>query len=84
MGYELDVLARNLKMIKTSYIGIIVGNIVSQIFSIMAKLSKKQIFKDWIRKIEPLLEVIQDFSSKGKVIKLEKIFDLEEQIREIY
>jgi L-rhamnose mutarotase len=50
----------------------------------MAKLSRKKIFKDWIRRMKNYLEVIQDFSSKGKVIKLEKIFDLEEQINKIY
>ena len=47
----------------------------------MAKLAKKQVFKDWIAKMEPLLDVIQNYSEEGKVIKLEKVFDLEAQLK---
>ena len=49
----------------------------------MAKLSKKMIFKKWIKRMKSLLDVMQDFSSKGKATKLEKIFDLEEQLKGI-
>ncbi len=43
-------------------------------------LSKKKTFKEWSIRMESLLEVMQDFSEGGNVIKLEKVFDLEEQI----
>jgi len=46
----------------------------------MEKLKKTDIFKKWIREMAPLLDEIQDFSSNGQVIRLEKVFDLEEQL----
>jgi len=46
----------------------------------MKKLSEKKIFKEWNKKMEQLLEFMQDFLKEGKATKLEKIFDLEEQI----
>lgn len=47
----------------------------------MRILSEKQIFKDWSKKMELLLEVMYDFLKGVKVQKLEKIFDLEGQIK---
>ena len=47
----------------------------------MANLSQKMIFKKWIKRMESLLDVMQDFSGKGKATNLEKIFDLEEQLK---
>jgi len=47
----------------------------------MKLLSKKQVFKDWSKKMNPLFEIKHDFLSEEKVEKLEKIFDLEEQIK---
>ena len=46
----------------------------------MEKLEEKKIFKDWIVKMSPLFEEMQDYSKKGKIIKLDKVFDLEEQL----
>jgi L-rhamnose mutarotase len=48
----------------------------------MASLAEKQIFKDWIVKMEPLLAMIQDYSGEGNVIRLDKVFDLEDQLEE--
>ena len=48
----------------------------------MAILAEKQIFKDWIDKMEPLLAMMQDFASEGNVIRLDKVFDLERQLGE--
>ena len=49
----------------------------------MNELSGKMVFKNWIKRMKPLLEVMQDFSGEGNVIKLEKVFDLEEQIKSV-
>jgi L-rhamnose mutarotase len=46
----------------------------------MAILGEKQIFKDWIDKMDPLLAMIQDYSGEGNVIRLDKVFDLENQL----
>ena len=43
---------------------------------VMAKLAEKRIFKKWNAKMEPLLDEMQDYSEKGKIIKLEKVFEL--------
>jgi L-rhamnose mutarotase len=48
----------------------------------MKILSEKQVFKDWSEKMESLFEVKHDFLSDKKVEKLEKIFDLEEQLKQ--
>ena len=49
----------------------------------MASLGEKQIFKDWLEKMGPMLAMMQDFSGEGKVIKLDKVFDLEKQLEDI-
>ena len=46
----------------------------------ISKLKKTDTFKKWQAKMETLLEKAQDFSESGKVIRLEKIYDLEEQL----
>ena len=33
----------------------------------MSTLAEKQVFKDWIEKMEPLLAMMQDYSGKGVV-----------------
>ncbi len=48
----------------------------------MENLTKTKIFKEWIKKMTPLLDEIQDYSGEGKVIRLDKVFDLEEQLEE--
>ncbi len=45
----------------------------------MLKLNSSQIFKQWNRKMSPLMNEIQNYS-EGQIIKLDKVFDLEEQI----
>jgi len=46
----------------------------------MEKLEEKKIFKDWIVRMDPLMDEMQDYSKKGKIIKLDKVFNLEEQL----
>ena len=46
----------------------------------IAKLTQTDTHKKWQSIMDTLLEEAQDFSESGKVIKLEKIYDLEEQI----
>ena len=48
----------------------------------MSTLAEKQVFKDWIEKMEPLLAMMQDYSGEGNVIRLDKVFDLEKQLKE--
>jgi L-rhamnose mutarotase len=48
----------------------------------MAELAEKRVFQDWLKKMGPLLAVMQDYSEEGKVVKLEKVFDLEKQLGE--
>ena len=43
---------------------------------------KTDIFQDWLEKMEPLLEQVQDYSEEGKISGLEKVFDLEMQLNE--
>ena len=43
-------------------------------------LSEKEIFKDWLVLMSPLLSEVQDYSEKGKIIKLQEVFNLEKQI----
>ncbi len=47
------------------------------------KLAKTQVFKDWIVKMSDLLEIMQDYSDDGKIKKLPKIFDVEQQLRQL-
>lgn len=49
----------------------------------IAKLEKIDVFKDWITKIKPLMSKMQDYSGKAKIVKLDKVFDLEEQLDKI-
>ena len=51
--------------------------------SAMQKLGETEIFKKWIEKMGPLLDEIQDYSGKGNIIRLDTIFDLEEQLGEL-
>ena len=37
-----------------------------------------ELFKRWVEKMTPLLAEIQDYSEEGKIVKLDKVFDLEE------
>jgi L-rhamnose mutarotase len=48
--------------------------------SSMQKLGETGIFKKWIEKMDPLLDIMQDYSGKGNIIRLDTIFDLEEQL----
>lgn len=43
---------------------------------------KTDVFQRWIRKMQPLLAEMQDYSEGGRVVTLEKVFDLEEQLGE--
>ena len=44
-------------------------------------LGKKDVFKKWIKIMGPLLAEMQDYSGEGKINKLDKIFDLEKQLK---
>ena len=46
----------------------------------MAELAKSSVAQKWWKKMRPLLAEMQDYSGKGNIIKLEKIFDLESQL----
>ena len=48
----------------------------------MSKLLKTEIQKKWQSKMDTLLEEVQDYSEEGKIDKLEKIYDLEEQLKQ--
>ena len=39
-----------------------------------------EVFQRWLEKMQPLLAEMQDYSEGGKVLTLEKVFDLEEQL----
>ena len=41
---------------------------------------KTEEFQNWLAKMEPLLDEMQDYSDDGKILGLEKVFDLEEQL----
>lgn len=45
------------------------------------KFSRTEVFQKWLQIMTPLLKSVQDYSKKGNIQKLEKIFDLEEQIK---
>ena len=47
----------------------------------MDRLAKKDIFQRWLEIMRPLLSEVQDYSEKGKIRKLDKIFDLEKQLK---
>ena len=49
----------------------------------MVELAKTSVAKKWWKKMKPLLKKMQDYSGKGSIVKLEKIFDLEEKLAEI-
>jgi L-rhamnose mutarotase len=38
-----------------------------------------KVFQKWLEKMRPLLSEMQDYSEEGRIVKLEKVFDLEEQ-----
>jgi L-rhamnose mutarotase len=46
----------------------------------IAAQGKSRIFQDWVQRMKPLLSEIQDFSGEGTVVRLQKVFDLEEQL----
>jgi len=46
----------------------------------MAYQGRTKLFQDWVEKMKPLLSKIQDYSEEGAVVKLRKVFDLEEQL----
>ena len=46
----------------------------------ISNLKKTDIFKKWQKKMDELLEEAQDYSEKGKILELEKIYDLEMQL----
>jgi L-rhamnose mutarotase len=46
----------------------------------LGKQGKSEIFRKWVEKMDPLLGEMQDYSEEGKIVKLEKVFDLEEQL----
>jgi L-rhamnose mutarotase len=46
-----------------------------------ADLAKTDVFIRWLEKMAPLLDVIQDYSKKGKIEKLEQIFNLKKQLQ---
>ena len=41
---------------------------------------EQKLFQEWVAKMGPLLAEMQDFSEEGKIVKLENVFDLEEQL----
>ncbi|MCL5986806.1 MAG: L-rhamnose mutarotase [Actinobacteria bacterium] len=49
----------------------------------MAETAKAEVFQKWQETMKPLLSEIQDYSEEGKIKRLEKIFDLNEQLRNI-
>lgn len=49
----------------------------------MAEISKNEVFQKWHGIMQTLLSEIQDYSEKGKIDKLEKIFDLNEQLKKL-
>jgi L-rhamnose mutarotase len=46
----------------------------------MDRLSKTEVFKRWTQCMGEVLDEMQDYSEKGKIVKLEKVFDLESQL----
>jgi L-rhamnose mutarotase len=53
--------------------------VMAEDFDMAMEFQKKNaVFKQWVKEMEPLLEKIQDYSEKGTVVQLEKVFDLEE------
>lgn len=46
----------------------------------LVQQGKLEIFRRWVEKMDPLLAEMQDYSEEGKIIRLEKVFDLEEQL----
>lgn len=46
----------------------------------ISELSKKKVFKDWDAIMNLLLDEKQDYFGKGKITKLNQIFNFEEQL----
>jgi L-rhamnose mutarotase len=46
----------------------------------LGKQGNSDVFKKWVEKMDPLLAEMQDYSEEGKIVKLDKVFDLEEQL----
>ena len=47
-------------------------------------LTEKEIFKKWTKEIlDPIFTEMQDFSREGRIIRLEKVFDMEEQFNKL-
>jgi L-rhamnose mutarotase len=42
--------------------------------------SKSKVFQDWLKEMSSFLAEMQDYSDEGGVVRLEKVFDLEEQL----
>jgi L-rhamnose mutarotase len=49
----------------------------------VANQGRTRIFQDWVQRMKPLLSEIQDYSGEGTVVRLQKVFDLEEQLGRI-
>ena len=49
----------------------------------MKKLAKTKVFKDWVKKMEPFMDIAPDYTGGGKIVELEKVFDLEKQLEEL-
>ncbi|MHB8279408.1 MAG: L-rhamnose mutarotase [Candidatus Humimicrobiaceae bacterium] len=61
---------------------VLIYSMVENFDEAISKLKKTDTFKKWQAKMEELLEEAQDFSEEGTVIRLEKIYDLEEQLNQ--
>jgi L-rhamnose mutarotase len=46
----------------------------------MDQLSKTEVFKKWTKLMAQVLDEMQDYSAKGKIVKLEEVFHLERQL----
>lgn len=47
-----------------------------------AKLVMTEVFQKWLTIMTPLLDEVQDYSEEGKIQKLNKIFDIEAQLKD--
>jgi L-rhamnose mutarotase len=46
----------------------------------LGRQGETKLFQKWVQKMQPLLSEMQDYSEEGRIVKLEKVFDLEEQL----
>ena len=46
----------------------------------LGRQGETKLFQKWVEKMQPLLSEMQDYSEEGRIVKLEKVFDLEEQL----